>query len=70
MIRYLIPALALLLMAVGLAPAHAYPVAEWQCGDITVNISSPAGIGGPEETTVTLTGPHVPCSRTEPSYAA
>jgi hypothetical protein len=39
-------------------PAHSYPVAEWQCGDISVNIMSPRDhLGGPNETVVTLTGP-------------
>jgi hypothetical protein len=44
-------------MAVRPAPTAASPVAAWQCGNITVSISSPAGRGGLEETTVTLIGP-------------
>jgi hypothetical protein len=44
-------------MAVRPAPTAAAPVAAWQCGNITVSISSPAGRGDLEETTVTLIGP-------------
>jgi hypothetical protein len=55
MTKYVAYALAATLLATS---AHAYPVGEWQCGNISVNISSPAGRGGPETTTVTITGPH------------
>ena len=41
-----------LLLATG--TAQALPIAEWQCGDITVNITTPRGA---DHTTVTITGP-------------